>query len=213
MGSATAQKVKFNGTVTFSISYTGDIDPQKHVPKTYSVDIFGNKTKRINRLGAEASLYIITDGDSATTTILYDIHVTGDKVGYIDRKSGNEDDKTKVEIMPQSDKDKSICGYVCKCYKVTITDLEDDDSQDVLVWTTPEIGNSDAINSMDIKQLSGYPLCTIVEDEGVTITIEATEIKKGKLKILDFLIPTGYKIFATEEELGEWFQQLQGGGE
>ncbi|MDR1793044.1 MAG: hypothetical protein LBR36_06365 [Bacteroidales bacterium] len=209
---AVAQKVKFAGTITYSVSFSGKTDPAKHVPHTYSEDVWGNMTKRTQNNGG-IGICTITDGDSAKVTQLFDTPFG--KVGISNKMDFTESEqKIKKEVTPQPDKDKTICGYACKCYQITITDLEDDDTQDILLWTTTEIGENENVNSLSLltKGLSGYVLSMVIEspEDEITQTVEATQIKKTKIKSVDFVVPDSYKMM-SEDEFKEFVQTNFGG--
>jgi len=203
-----AQKSKaFAGTVKFHVKYEGDTDPQKHVPQDYMVTIFGNKMKQ---LYYEGQLIAISDCNALTTIVLYNI--PGYQIGYIDtaEKYDSETSNTKLTFTEGTDT-KTICGYVCKRYDVTIYDKEEDEETALIVYTTTEIGENNNINAMSLSGLTGYPLYMEVESDGIKRITEATEVKATKIKAVDFMIPSSYKIM-SQEEVYETLQTLMGGG-
>ena len=206
---ANAQKSKsFGGTVKFHIKFEGDIDPQKHVPRDEMFTIFGNKIKSTPSY-YQGMISTITNYDALTTTILY--NVPGNKMGYIDTSEKYDPaTATTKYTYTESSETKTICGYVCKRYDVKIYDEEEDEEVSLILYTTTEIGDNDNINLMSYPGLSGYPLYTEITQEGIKIIQEATEIKKGKIKAVDLLIPSDYKIMSVEE-VNESLQQLFGG--
>lgn len=201
-----AQKVKFAGTVKFHTKYEGDTDPQKHVPHDQIYTLFGNKQKAAY---ADGQVLVITNNDALTTTFLYNI--PGNKMGYIDtsEKYDPATATTKITITEGTDT-KTICGYVCKRYDVKIYDEEEDEEVMVIVYTTTEIGENENINAMSVPGLSGFPLYTEVESDGVKRITEATEVKKGKIKAVDFLIPSDYTMYGSAEEIQQKIQELYG---
>lgn len=202
-----AQKVKFAGTVKFHVRFDGEIDPQKHVPQDVMYTIFGNK------IMAKQQIFIqMQDGDAVTKTILIDY--PGSRIGYITQKKDIQEEQALAKYTyTKGNETKTICGYVCDKYEVSVYDAEEDEETKFIVYTTTEIGNDNNINSLDYPGLTGYPLYTEIEKDGIKTTIEATEVKKGKIKAVDFLLPSDYKIYDTAEEFGAAFQELFGGGE
>ena len=208
-----AQKY-FAGTVKFEIKYEGEIDPQKHVTKEYECDIFENKSKK-NGNGQQ----IIYDGDASTVTVLLDLTGVGyDRVGKIDTLQRDSTDG-KFTYEPRGDT-KTICGYECKGYNVTYTyiDEEYDEEEEIevkfILYTTTEIGKDNRINVFEYPGLSGYPLYTEIEKDDVKTIIQAKEIKKGKVKAIDFMIPSNYRIHVTNEaweEEGKKFNEFMEG--
>lgn len=200
-----AQKAPFAGTVKFETRYEGDIDPQKHIPSEITYIVFENKTKQTIFMGI--NIYLINNGDAMTKTVLID--APQGRIGFTDDKDVVEDDllKKKFTYTERTDT-KNICGYECKGYDVTcviMNEDEDDDEDDVteqkmIVYTTKEIGKDGNINSIDFPGLSGFPLYTEVEMDGVKTIMQAKEVKKSKVKDTDFLIPSDYKMYEGEQK-------------
>jgi hypothetical protein len=202
-----AQKVKFAGTVKFHVRFEGDTDPQRHVPQDVMYTIFGNK------IMAKQQIFIqMQDGDAVTKTLLIDY--PGSRIGYITPKEEIQEEQALLKYTyTKGSETKTICGYVCNKYDVSIYDAEEDEETKFIVYTTTEIGNDNNINSTEYPGLTGYPLYTEIERNDVKTIIEATEVKKTKIKAVDFLIPSDYKMYNTAEEFGAAFQELFGGGE
>jgi hypothetical protein len=204
-----AQKSKsFAGTVKFSTKYEGDIDPQKHIPGEITFSVFGNKQKLSI---PEQGVHQITDGDAVTVTILIDI--PGNRMGYIIKKEVLEENfAARKYTYTKSEETKTICGYVCTRYDVTIFDIEEDEESKAVVYTTTEIGESSNINSVTFPGLTGYPLYMEEDDDGVKQIQEAIEVKKTKIKAVDFLVPSDYTMYDSQEEFQTKIQELFGGG-
>lgn len=213
MSDLMAQKKKaFTGTVKFSIKYEGDIDPQESAkaPTETSYLIAGNNTKVTNDLGG-AFRHDITVGDSGKRIILFDF--PGQKMAVVVTKEENEEAQKafKFDIV-DGNETKEICGFVCKRYDVTITNIEEDKETKLIVYTSDAIGLDEKINT-DIPGLKGYPLYQEVKGETKKTIYEAVEVAKKKLSPAEFMIPEGYQVMTLDE-----FQQLlessgQGGDE
>jgi len=200
-----AQKVKFAGTVKIAVRYEGDTDPQKHVSGEVAFTIFGNKMKL-----SQQGYTRILNGDAGTITILLDI--PGNKVGYVVSKEDILERQSAVKYTyTKGDDTKTICGYVCTRYDITAYDIEEDEENKVVAYTTTEIGDNADINTFEYPGLTGYPLYIEIENNGVKAIQEVVEVKKTKVKAVDFLVPSGYKML-TKEEYQELIQQLMGGG-
>ena len=200
-----AQKVKFAGTVKIAVKYEGDTDPQKHVPAEAVFTIFGNKVKLSQQVYTQ-----ILDGDAGTVTILLDF--PGNRVGYVIPKEDFLEKQSTVKFTyTKSDETKTICGYVCTRYDITAYDIEEDEETKIVAYTTTEIGENTNINAFEYPGLTGFPLYTEVESDGVKAIQEIIEVKKTKVKAVDFLVPSDYKML-TKEEYQELMQQLMGGG-
>lgn len=91
---------------------------------------------------------------------------------------------------------KQIAGYTAK---KMIRHSYDEEGVDhpMTMWYSDEIGPKINILFGGIK---GMPLeCTMDAGEGRAITYTATEIVKGKVKEVDFLLPDGYETLSEEE--------------
>jgi len=207
-----AQK-SFAGTVKFETKFEGETNPQVHIPSEQTQTIFENKMKNTLYNGM---LRTIQDGDSLSITYLFDIPGYG-RIGNTSGREINEENllRTSFSYTERTDT-KTICGYLCKGYDVVsiITDEDDDEDEAVelkfIVYTTKEIGKDDNINAFNFPGLSGYPLYTEFEKDGVKTITQAKEVKKGKVKSLDFLIPTDYKML-SQEEWDFFIKQITGG--
>lgn len=207
---ANAQKVKFAGTVKFNVKYEGDTDPQKHVPGEFQVSIFGNKAK----LQSGIQL-LIMDGEAYTTTVLLDF--PGEPMGSVIKKEELQEMYENIKYTyTKKEETKTICGYVCTRYDIKKYDVEEDEETNIIVYTTTEIGDNNNINNIFISYfpgLTGFPLYVESESNGAKQIQEATEVKKTKLKAVDFLVPSKYKVYDSQEEMGAKIQELYGGGE
>jgi len=216
-----AQKY-FAGTVKVEIKYEGDIDPQKHIPQELEYTIFENKTKTTVYNGL---VQIMQDGDALTETQLWDLSMFGfGRLGTaVDREAmQNQLSKKKFSYEERSDT-KTICGYVCKGYNVTVIAIEEDEEEDddeddateikLLIYTTTEIGKDGNINAFDYPGLSGFPMYSEFEKNDVKTIVQVKEVKKGKIKAVDFMIPSDYKMYDKEgfqkemERIGEEMQK------
>jgi len=204
---ANAQKSKsFGGTVKFSVKFEGDTDPRVHVPRDVVYTIFGNKTKVVDQSAIQ-----IKDGDAVTTTLLLDI--PGNRVGYTVTKEQIEEQHSSIKYTYTKGEDtKTICGYLCTRYDITAYNVEEDEEVKLFVYTTTEIGENNNINNLEYPGLTGYPLYTEIEQKGVKTIMEATEIKKTKVKPVDFLIPSNYKMMSLED-FQAFIQSMYGGRE
>ena len=189
----------FAGTVKFETKYEGDIDPQKHIPHEETFTIFENNVKESFYNGVQNQIH---NGDSVTIMIVLDIPGYG-CVGKIISKEVIEADMLQKSFFYEERTDsKTICGYECKGYDVTMVTDDDDEETKYIVYTTKEIGKDDNINVFKFPELSGYPLYIAKESNGVKTITQAKEVKKGKVKAVDFLIQSNCKICTTEEEWG-----------
>jgi hypothetical protein len=145
------------------------------------------------------------DCDAVTATFLYDI--PGYKSGYrLPKELFEEMLESKKFTYTKGEETKTICGYVCTRYDVTIYDTEEEDETTAIVYTTTEIGENSNINNFEYPGLTGFPLYEETESDGVKMIKIAVEVKKTKVKPVDFLEPTAYKMFPSP---AEWQQFIQ----
>ena len=204
-----AQK-KFKGVINYTISYSGTIDAATAAqqPKVMVLSIYENLSKMNLPLGP-VNIDVVTNGDAKTTITMLDI--MGEKKYF---KMSTEDIEKKVAEKPAPEikyleDTKTVAGYVCK--KAEYTEKEDDGTTSTAtVYYTEELGG-DALNyGGQFNKLKGVPMeYVITTKDGIVTTFAATEVKKGKVKDTDFLIPSDY-VEMTPEEKTQMMQQFEG---
>lgn len=93
--------------------------------------------------------------------------------------------------------------------KKTIMHMFNDEGVDVPMdfWYSPEVGP--AVNFVFGVGIKGLPLkFTVDAGEGKAITYTATEVKEGKVKEVDLMLPAGYNEM-SEEEYAQFMQELK----
>ena len=207
-----AQK-KFRGTVTLQLSYTGDVDAATiaQLPKTKTLLVYDNKTKEQTNYGP-VLIEQITDGDNKTFVLLIDqmgdkkyLKLTKEELDKI-----NAEGKKDVQIT-YSDETKTIAGYTCKKATATYKD-KDDNTVSIVVYYSEELGNESMNFNGEFKGLKGLPMEYEITEGDMKIKVTATEVKKGKVKDTDMMIPADYVEY-TAEEKQQVMQMLMGGGE
>jgi len=193
---ANAQKVdSFAGTVKFSVKYEGNTNPKDHAPYEQTITILGNKMKVSDPSGEIQ----IMDCNEPSIIFLYDY--PGYKCGYTESKEVIEERfESKKFTYVKGEETMTICGYLCTRYDVTIFDTDTEEETKIIVYTTTEIGENNEINNLDYPGLTGFPLYEESEIKGVKKTEKAIEIKKTKVKAVEFLVPTAYKMFPSYME-------------
>jgi GLPGLI family protein len=203
-----AQK-KFKGVINYTISYSGTIDAATAAqqPKLMILSIYENLQKMNLPLGP-VNIDVVTNGDTKTTITMLDI--MGEKKYF---KMSTEDIEKKIAENPAPeikylDETKTIAGYVCK--KAEYTEKSDDGtSSTTIVYYTEELGGEALNYGGQFYKLKGVPLEYIITAADVVTTFAATEIKKGKVKDTDFLIPSDY-VEMTAEEKAQMMKQFEG---
>ena len=204
-----AQK-KFKGVINYSISYSGTIDAATAAqqPKLMVLSIYENLQK-MNLPFGPVNIDVVTNGDTKTTTTMLDI--MGEKKYF---KMSTEDIEKKIAENPAPeikylDETKTVAGYVCKKAEYTEKSA-DGTSSTTIVYFTEELGGEALNYGGQFFKLKGVPLEYVVTASGVVTTFAATEVKKGKVKDTDFLIPSDY-VEMTAEEKAQMMQQFEGG--
>ncbi|HOF15473.1 MAG TPA: hypothetical protein PLF32_02810 [Bacteroidales bacterium] len=198
INSMAQKKKEFAGTVTFSIKYEGDIDPQKlaNAPTSLTYLVAGNNTKlTINGQGYVQ--HVVSLGDSSQELTIIDHPMQQLIIKKSKEDFEEEREYLKYTITP-SDETKTICGYVCKRYDVSIENIEDDSETKIICFTTEEIGQDERIN-FDVPGLKGYPLYQEQMIGDIKIINEAVEVKKKKIKPVEFLMPANFTVITYDE--------------
>jgi GLPGLI family protein len=207
--SVNAQK-KFKGVINYNISYSGTIDAATAAqqPKLMVLSIYENLQKMNLPLGP-VNIDVVTNGDAKTTTTMLDI--MGEKKYF---KLSTEDIEKKIAEKPipdikYLDETKTIAGYVCK--KAEYTEKSDDGTTSTAtVYYTEELGGEALNYGGQFYKLKGVPLeYVIASADGIITTFAASEVKKGKVKDTDFLIPSDY-VEMTAEEKAQMMKQFEG---
>ncbi|MBO4581704.1 MAG: hypothetical protein J5701_05385 [Bacteroidales bacterium] len=200
----------FQGEVKYAIKYSGDIDPQKlaQLPTESTYKVMGNKRKTTMNVGFP--LHVIYDGDACKLIQLIDY--PGQQMAIVREKAYFDEAREGVvySYTPTNDT-KTICGYVCNGYKITVTNTEEEESREVgVAYTSTELVAGTAGNFFELPGLDGFPMyIQTTSANGVSSTTsEVTAINtKVKINPADFLIPSSFKILTDEE-----IEQLFGGG-
>ncbi|HNW70083.1 MAG TPA: hypothetical protein PKI01_06755 [Bacteroidales bacterium] len=203
-----AQK-KFKGIVNYTIAYSGTIDPATAAqqPKAMILSIYENKQKMNIPMGP-VNIDIITDGDAKTSTTLLDI--MGEKKYY---KMTTEEIEKQISENPEpvityKEETKTVAGYTCK--KAEYSETKDDEKSTTIVYYTEDLGGELLNYGGQFNKLKGVPLeYVITTPDGIITTFTATEVKKGKVKDTDFLIPDDY-VELTAEEKQQMMNQMKG---
>jgi len=203
-----AQK-KFKGIVNYTIAYSGTIDPATAAqqPKAMILSIYENKQKMNIPMGP-VNIDIITNGDDKTSTTLLDI--MGEKKYY--KMTTAEIEKQITEspepVITYKEETKTVAGYVCK--KAEYSETKDDETSTTVIYYTEDLGGELLNYGGQFNKLKGVPLeYVITTPDGIITTFSATEVKKGKVKDTDFLIPDDY-VELTPEEKQQMMNQMKG---
>jgi hypothetical protein len=206
-----AKKKKFKGTIKYEIKYEGDIDPaQKNLmPTEYTVTVMGNKMKK-ESFAQGAYITEITDGDSKTMTII--VEGGGMKMYFtlteeeIKNMRSEDDDEP---VFSTSEETKTIKEYACKSVVVKSKN-EYDEEVSVTMFYSESIGSKAMHFASPYLDIDGIPLETKTVTPELTTIETATEIKQGKIKDVDFMIPEDATEL-TDEQKKALLEGMKGG--
>jgi hypothetical protein len=198
---SSAQAVKpFKGVVTFNITYSGDIDAatMAQQPKLITVNVMNNKQKTNMVLGP-VTVDVITDGDKKETITLIDM--MGEKKYFKTAQSEFESDLSERGLpdVTYTEETKTIAEYPCK-KALYITKDSDGNSDTAVVYYSTDLGGESVNFGTTFHGLKGFPLEYVIAQNGIVTTVTASEIKKGKVKDTDFLIPSDYVEYTADEK-------------
>lgn len=203
---ASAQKAKkpFSGTITDSLAYEG-LEPTQaaQMPKTSTRLISGNMQKSTTDFG-QVAIVTITDGDLETYIMYFE--GGGEKHGISLKKADLEkrkaENKSPKPVVTLSDETKTIVGMKCKKATIVVTDEETGDVKTTILWYTDELGTNDKLEFMNNYEGVNGIILGEEESDGKTVRKSyAKEIKKSKVKELEFLLPAETVLYPSEEEL------------
>ena len=137
-----------------------------------------NKTRTEVSSPMTGDIITVTDMDSKETLVMMDNPMLGKK--YMIQKHESNLEQLKSINVVKGDKTKTILGYVCQQYTVTLNNEGVD--MDLEMYTTEALPVSSEQTQMLGDKLKGFPLYSTVKmnqmGSNMTITTEVTEIKK-----------------------------------
>ena len=227
MGSLMAQN-KFRGIVNYSITSTGETaiqlkdDMTKAELKVYDNSVSSASPMLMLSTGGMAS-QIIVNGNKMSMCMdlgmifmyLQQNDVELDYKGSSKIIATNELTQSEIDSLTipdnkgmyieYKDDTKTIAGRKASLAVIHSFD-EDGEESTQQIWYAPDMGP--AVNQM-FTYVKGVPL-EFTQDlgEGRQLTYTASEIKEGKVKEVDMLLPSGYETI-DEETLKNLFQQIQ----
>lgn len=195
-----AQK-PFAGTITYSMSADGTDDVNiisQLATQKQQVIVKGNNSKTVIVADAGIGIISISNGDYKFHWDIFDFSSVGMGKYYMELDEAKLKEKfetTKFDFDYQSET-KTIIGKTCKKTILTITDLESDEQNTVVLWVTDDLMLGDNVNFANYPGLKGYPMRMEIkqEDESgthYTIVMEASQLTPDKkLKDAAFMLPS-----------------------
>lgn len=210
MGFATlvsAQK-PFAGTIKMHQSIIGTDDPNilSQGERDWEVTVWGNYTKTVQSIQEGFGVIAITNGDAGNVLTVLDIMGMGKYYMEIAADKIKEKNKTVKWDYANTGEKMTVAGYECDKINATVTDLETDESQTLVIYVSTAVNPNAEVNFAEYPGLAGFPMRTEVKTdvEGTEVTVvqEATELKANKkLKVVDFMLPSDAQDIKTNPEL------------
>jgi GLPGLI family protein len=201
----------FQGTITFNITYRGDVSPAQKgmLPTSSTVTIKDCKTKT-EAVSGPVTQDAITDGSTKSETVLIDYMETKYALKITTQELAEGMAKVPSPTVNVTKETKDISGFTCK--QAILTTKQDDGTTDIdTIYFSDEIGCKDLnFSDPNFKDIPGAVLQYTEFNPQISATAVYTvkEIKKTKVSDNIFLIPSDYKE-VTKDELKKAF----GGGE
>ncbi|MBN1463079.1 MAG: hypothetical protein JXQ69_06390 [Paludibacteraceae bacterium] len=193
-----AQQV-LSAEIFFSVTYKGIApDELMGMPKQISYLVSGNNTKQTVVTG-ETTMRVIANADSVFLANLTDIE--DDRVGILYYADDIAASLSIFDIKIKKTREtKTILGYPCKKYIITVYNKETKEKMKDIVFVTERIGGED-VNFLLYKGLKGFILSSqkINGDEITTMT--AKRIIKKEIAPTEFFVPEEYTITTYKEQL------------
>jgi len=201
---------QFRGTITYSLSYDGEAlsDIQKaKLPTTISIKMYDGMSKFDEVMGPATQTTIINPKADKYTVL---IEAGMKKAALIMKYSDINNDSTldyTTEIDYSADT-KIIAGYTCKKAIVTFTPKEgvEDEERMFSVYYSEELGSVEDNTDGYFKGIPGMLLESYQVSVGLRVKYTATLVKKGKVKDLDFLLPSDFKEFTDQDALMDYLR-------
>lgn len=201
---------QFRGIVTYSISYESSTlsDVQiANLPTSTTVKMYDGMSTFDIVQGPAIQSFII---NPISDKYIIMIEVGLKKAAIIKKYSEMSNDSLEqytTQIDYSSDT-KIIAGYSCKKAVVTFTPKEGVEGEErmVSVFYSEDLGSVEDNNDGPYKGIPGLLLESYNVSPDLITKMIATEVKEGKVKDLDFLMPSDYKEFTDGEEMIKYLQ-------
>jgi GLPGLI family protein len=180
----------FEGKIEYSISYK-DLPPEMQqaegmLPKSQSIWVKGSKN-RFEQIMSQVGTVVISDTNEGTSTILMDM--MGQKY-RMDIAKDEMDNMIQEQSPPEItyvEGTKEIAGYTCKKAEVMMDGFD----KKAIFYYTEEIPPVQ-VKGMEALALNGMFMAYEASTQGMTISIEVTNIDKGPVSDDMFIVPAGY---------------------
>lgn len=201
IGSAAFAQRTFQGTLNYSFKFMGEGVEQMEafMPTGYEFKVRKNDMVMEMQGGMAAMMMgrILVMGKKGKVYMIKDSEETAYLMPKSDDKEEGETPTPKIE---KQDETIEIAGYTCQKYKVTVE--ADGETATQYMWVTEELkfpemkggnGMSGGMGGgMRVEGINGLPLKTMIDQNGMTVIMTATDLVEESLDKTMFKIPKGY---------------------
>ena len=180
----------FEGKIEYSISYK-DLPPEMQqaegmLPKSQSIWVKGSKS-RFEQIMTQVGTVVISDADEGTSTVLMDMMGQKYRMDIAKEEMDNMIQEQSPPEITYVAGTKEIAGYTCK----KAEGMMDGFDKKAIFYYTEEIPPVQ-VKGMEALSLKGMFMAYEASTQGMTISIEVTNIDKGPVSDDKFIVPEGY---------------------
>ena len=206
---------QFRGTITYSLSYESSeltsIELSKQ-PTSQTIKMYDGMTM-FDMVSPQGSITYISNPEIDKFMVLIEAGLRKAaivaKLSEMEAKQDSlKEFTTEIDL---SEDTKVIAGYTCKKATITFTPIEGVEAEERMfnVFYSPQLGSLKSNENGPYEGIDGELLEYYDVNSKIITKMVATEIIKGKVKDLDFFLPSDFKEF-TPDQQEELMNYLQG---
>ncbi len=202
---------QFRGKITYSISYESENFTALEISKmpTEQTIIKYDNMSMFNQTTPQGIITFISNPETDQNMILLEAGLKKAAIitSYAESKAKQDSAREFTTEIDFSEDTKIIAGYTCNKATVTYTPMEGVEAEERMfnVFYSPKLGSLESNIGTSYEGINGELLEFYEVTSEIIIKTVATEIKKGKVKDLDFFLPDDYKVFDNQEDLVKFF--------
>lgn len=212
-----AQQGKWVGTVTYQLTWAGNIPEGAQLPNKWEAKVYENKTKSDSFIWAMSGLPAteFTDATKKTVTFTFDFSmIPMEELNgkWFIREKVKDEDLAEASYR-ETGKTKEMAGKKVKEFECSYKDEEGKDVTET-IWACDEIGP--VVDLMHYVGLKAMPFeYTISFGEELSCTFAVSELTPGKVKNTELIMEAGYEELTQDEFMEKLNSAIgeQGGGD
>ncbi|SDM00600.1 protein of unknown function [Catalinimonas alkaloidigena] len=184
----------FEGRINYSIKVSGSNAQQlaAMMPKSYDLQMKEGKV----RMKSDAAMMndVLMLNDERVSYLM----LPSQKKAFRIKMQDQNDQQENVSVE-KTDETRSIAGYNCKKYVVSVKDPQSGVTQKQTIWATPALqlskmqGSTGGMNIF-YKDIDGTPLAITMETPMFSMEMTATNVSKESVPDAVFTVPSEYKV-------------------